>query len=440
MPYDPDHDGQTGGFDENAITIMCSYARLGHVDKVLGLVMDAAYRLPLASVNWKDCTGRGSTRRKNPELSQFLRNYSSHKPEPPLDPSISAFRVVSEGGYRSLVQWAPARDNGLVTVRHIDGSTSLHIVCEINNTDLIEDMLSFGADPNVQRRDGLYPVQIAARKGNYIAVNHLLEFGSRFNIPFWNEYLAIRNPVAMQNLSLAKIEEDDGRYLYLACESGDTKLVEHMIFLGVNLNRQRKADGYYPLHVAAEEGNPRMISLLIQYGADVNLTSRPFYGPLLAAIDSGHFEAARMLLSGCPQPNNFPNDEIPPNARVLYFPEHPQGRMLLRGLMAAGANGHWADLNGFTMAHLVALHGSVGYTHDVLLTSRFNLGVISTKGFTPLWCAARNGHARVVEELLNKGVNTDVMPHDGSGTARGIAINMKWRDVIEVFEDFGVSR
>lgn len=419
---------------------MCAQARLENVSKVLGLLMGSTYRLPPASVNWRDCTGRGSTRRKNPELSQFLRNYSAHKPGPPLDPSITAFRVVSEGGYRSLVQWSPARDTGLVTVRHIDGSTALHIICEINNTGLIEDMLRFGADPNVQRRDGLYPVQIAARKGNYIAVNHLLRFGSRFNVPLWKEYLALRTPAAMQNLSLADIERNDARYLYMACEAGDTKLVDHMILLGVNLNWQRKADGYYPLHIAAEEGNPRMISLLIQYGADVNLTSRPFYGPLLAAIDSGHFEAARMLLSACSQPNNFPNDEIPPNARVLYFPEHPEGRMLLRGLMEAGTNGHWADKNGLNMAHLVAFHGSIGYMHDILLTSRFNLGVISTKGFTPLWCAARSGHAAVVEQLLHQGVDTDVIPHDESGTARGIAISMGWRDVIEIFEDFGVSR
>lgn len=430
MPYNPEE--EAGGFHEKDIMMMSAQARLGNLGRVLAQLGDS--QLPPNLTNWRD--GTGNTRWKDSaHLRQFLWKYGIHKPKLPLDPNKTAFRVVTVDGYRSLAQWSPEDDPGHITVRHINGSTALHIACEINDTGLIGDLLSFGANPNVQRRDGLYPVQIAARKGNPFAVNYLLQFGSSFNIPLWKEYLALKNLETMKNLSLAEIESNDSRYLYMACEAGDIKLVQRMIALGANVNRQRE-DRYYPLHVAAEQGNCRMISLLIQYGANANLTSQPFYHPLLAAVDRGHFEAARILLSAGSQPNSFPPDELPAGARVLYFPEHPQGRLLFRGLIGAGANGRWADQKGFNFLHLVALHGSISYMCDLLPWKGLNPGTISTNGYTPLWCAAHNGHALIVEQFLGLGVDRDSIPDDESGTAKDIAIRRGCDDVVRIFEEF----
>lgn len=430
MSYDPE--GGASGFKEKDIMMMSAQARLGNAGKVLAQLGDP--QLPPDLTGWRD--GTGNTRWKDSAgLRQFLWKYGVHRPKPPLNTNKTGFRVVTVDGCRSLAPWSPERDPGYITVRHIDGSTALHILCEINDTGLIGDVLNFGANPNVQRRDGLYPVQIAARKGNALAVNHLLRFGSSFNIPFWQEYLALKNPGTLENLSLAKIESNDARYLYVACKAGDIKLVQRMMALGVSVNRQR-ADGYYPLHVAAEEGNCRMISLLIQHGANVHLTSRPSYHPLLAAVDMGHFEAARILLSAGAQPNIFPTGEIPAGARVLYFPEHPQGRLLLRGLIAAGANGRWADQKGFNLLHLVALHGSHSYICDLLPWKGLNPGTISTNRYTPIWCAARNGHALIVEQLLGLGVDRDLIPDDESGAAKEIAILRGCDDVVSIFQEF----
>lgn len=418
---------------------------LNYIDMVIALVRrENTYRLvgllgdPLLSnndISWRDSTGstplQVNGRMDDTHLAQFLREHSIYvEPRPPPNGKPN-FYIVSIEGCRSLVQRMGGGDEGFTSVRGADGSTSLHIACEINRVEIVKYLLVNGAQPNVQRKDGCYPVQIAARNGNVAIVNLLVEHGSCFNVGLWASYAIFRAAEDSKRLSVTDIRASDGSTnLHIACEAGDVSLVERMITMGASLNKQRK-DGFYPLHIAADHGNCKLIRLLIKSGASVNATSRSGYEPMLAAIDRGHFEAAGILLASGAQPTIFPPNEPPPHARVLYFPEHPLIPGLLERLLMAGSNIRWRDGNGFTILHLAASHGSIDYMRLLLRIDILNPGAISNKGYTPLWCAAHNGHVGVVKLLLEEGVDTSAHPQRECGTALSIALHKGWNEVVE---------
>lgn len=412
--------------------MVIALTRNGNTYRLAGLLGDPFH--PHDDINWKDSTGSTPLQvdggMDDTHLAQFLRKHSRHiEPRPPPDGETN-FNIVSVDGCRSFTQ--RMEGEGYFTgVRGADGSSCLHIACEINRLEIVRYLLANGAGPNIQRKDGCYPVQIAARNGNVAMVNLLVEHGSRFNVGLWASYAILRAAEDSGRLSVTDIRASDGSTnLHIACETGDVSLVKRMIAMGASLNQQRK-DGFYPLHVAADQGNCKVISLLIDSGANVNATSRMGYEPMLAAIDRGHFEAAGILVDSGARPAVFPPNEPPPHARVFYFPEHPLIPGLLGKLFAAGSDLRWRDRNGFTILHLAASHGSIDYMRLLLRVRILNPGAISNKGYTPLWCAAHNGHVGVVELLLEKGVDTSAHPQDECGTALGIAFHKGWSEVVK---------
>jgi ankyrin repeat protein len=55
--------------------------------------------------------------------------------------------------------------------------------------------------------------------------------------------------------------------------------------------------GDTPLHVAAIQGDTRMISLLLDAGAEIDARGEYGHTPLHEAVGQGHIEAVRLLLS-----------------------------------------------------------------------------------------------------------------------------------------------
>lgn len=429
MWYNPTTDSPRT-YTENYIDMAIALVRNKNTYRLAGILGDPLH--PDDDINWQDSTGSTPLQVDggidDTHLAQFLRKHSMHiEPRPRLN-GETGFNIDSVDGCRSIVR--RMEGEGYFTgVRGVDGSSGLHIACEINRLEIVRYLLENGAKPNTQRKDGCYPVQIAARNGNVRMVNLLVEYGSRFNVGLWESYAILRAAEDSGRLSVTDIRAIDGSTnLHIACETGDASLVERMIAMGARLNHQRK-DGFCPLHVAADQGHCKLIRLLIDSGANVNTTSRRGYEPLLAAIDRGHFEAAGILLASGARPAVFPPNEPPPHARVLYFPEHPLIPELFRELFAAGSDIRWRDRNGFTMLHLAASYGSIYYMSALLHLNALNPGAISNKGYTPLWCAAHNGHVGVVKLLLQKGVDTSARPQNECGTALDIAFRKGWNEV-----------
>ncbi|XVF42212.1 hypothetical protein PTKIN_Ptkin01aG0342300 [Pterospermum kingtungense] len=97
------------------------------------------------------------------------------------------------------------------------GATPLHIAADNGSPELINSLLKAGADPNVIDEDGQKPIQVAAARGQRVAVEILFPLTSRIDaIPEWTidgilEYMqseANKQLDEMKNLEEAKATRD----------------------------------------------------------------------------------------------------------------------------------------------------------------------------------------------------------------------------------------
>jgi ankyrin repeat protein len=82
-----------------------------------------------------------------------------------------------------------------------------------------------------------------------------------------------------------------------AAAAGQEKIVSMLLQNGADPN-VREQGGYTPLHAAAQNGDQPMIRTLLYGGADLDLRSDDRKTPLDLALESGHIEAAKILQEG----------------------------------------------------------------------------------------------------------------------------------------------
>ena len=92
--------------------------------------------------------------------------------------------------------------------------------------------------------------------------------------------------------------------LFVACENGHADVARFLLEAGVGVNQQL-ANGTTPLHVACNEGGEAVVSVLLQFGADVdalmfvhpNLGALGCVTPLYTCCGRGHASIAALLIA-----------------------------------------------------------------------------------------------------------------------------------------------
>ena len=70
--------------------------------------------------------------------------------------------------------------------------------------------------------------------------------------------------------ALIKESDDDGNTaLHIAAELGNIRAARILLYYGASVDAVNSA-GLYPLHLASLNGNPAIVSLLVESGADIN--------------------------------------------------------------------------------------------------------------------------------------------------------------------------
>ena len=172
-------------------------------------------------------------------------------------------------------------DKGVdVNAKREDGSTPLHGAAEGGHGEIVELLITAGADLHATTVSmlgggGWIPLHSAARQGHRGIVELLIEMGTDVNT---------RDSAGKSTLHDAVLEGHKG-------------IVELLINKGADLNAK---SGYYgtPLHVAGSIGHKEIAELLITNGADLNVQDGFGRTPLNAAEliyewDSAKIKAAK---------------------------------------------------------------------------------------------------------------------------------------------------
>lgn len=185
----------------------------------------------------------------------------------PPEPTLSLYRAIQLGDLNQLRRhlfWG-------TDVNQTDpaGDTPLHVAARQGEVVITETLINGGARLEPQDRQGRTPLYIALRSGKTEVAQLLVRRGAAV---------------------------DTNALLFALVRDGltDRDALAYLQRLGANLDAQDR-DGDRPLHIAAAKGNLLLCKRLIALGADLNLTNTQGKTPLEIATEGGQSYIQELL-------------------------------------------------------------------------------------------------------------------------------------------------
>lgn len=180
---------------------------------------------------------------------------------------------------KNILHWATNHENLLavelllkhnadVNVRNTDEQTSLLLASRSGNEEIVELLLKHGADCNIVQSNGNTPLLI-------LSTAHLEERSEDLD-----------NDLNEIPLSAEEISSNHKRFNRIL-----TLLLEH----GANVNLANK-DGHTALMGASFRGDIGKVKILLEHGADVSLKSADGHTALMHAAERYNTEIVKLLL------------------------------------------------------------------------------------------------------------------------------------------------
>ncbi|XP_064602158.1 fibronectin type 3 and ankyrin repeat domains 1 protein-like [Liolophura sinensis] len=141
--------------------------------------------------------------------------------------------------------------------------------------EILEKLLSFGADVHLKNDAGKTSLMLACFAGQLDSVKILRSNGANYE----------------------DFDRGGSAPLHWAVDGQNDKLVEWMIKDGAEVDIRDQNSGWTPLlRCASVTGNYDVASVLLMYGADINAQDNDRKTPLMIAILNGHFPLVELLL------------------------------------------------------------------------------------------------------------------------------------------------
>ena len=263
------------------------------------------------------------------------------------------------------------------------GETSLHMACRAAHWGIASRLVESGASFSATRTASTRPLarsEGGADVATAAAVRHLVEDYERIYLldqeTLFRRDVEGRTPldiaVARGNTAAAKVFIDAGAEvesgsLVAACGIGRPDLLEMLLERGADTDLTPWSGRKAPLIAAAERGDARTLSLLLDFGADLESMDASAGGctPLLSAAAAGEAEAAKTLLKAGANP--LAVDAEGRSGLVLASQRGNVGgaRILLE--CTERDELLWlTDLGGRNALHFVTMNGSAGMAHFLI--------------------------------------------------------------------------
>lgn len=173
------------------------------------------------------------------------------------------------------------------------GSSAMLEVMLSGNNEILSLLLDGGADPLWANAEGETALMLAARSGNLEAARTLLKAGADVNATeHWGGQNALMWATAQGQLEMMQLLIDHGADLD---QTGKAQLWDRRITSEPRPKDMNKG-GFAPLHYAARQGCLDCLKILVEAGADLNVTDPDRVSALNLALINVHFDAAAYLI------------------------------------------------------------------------------------------------------------------------------------------------
>ncbi|XP_059174821.1 serine/threonine-protein phosphatase 6 regulatory ankyrin repeat subunit B-like [Physella acuta] len=173
-----------------------------------------------------------------------------------------------------------------INIKDREGNTPLMKASEISDMeDVLRALLQAGANVNQHDKKGESALHFAAKSNCILNAKVLLEFNSEIDIKnnegktallysLQNESTKMVHLLIGQNASVNCQDNKGDTPLHYACSRFDDSLkVIHLLIKSGACVNQQNSEGYKPLMVAAKRKSFKMIKLLCESGADINIVN-----------------------------------------------------------------------------------------------------------------------------------------------------------------------
>lgn len=151
---------------------------------------------------------------------------------------------------------------------HYTGYTLLHYAVERSNAEIVELLLKNGAHVDASTVENrLKPLHIAVMRGNCEIIKYLLIYKAQIDATF--------------DVAISK----EYSCLHLAAQNNNLKVIELLLEFGANINLQDK-EKRTPLHLAIQAAQVEAVNLLLKYHPNTTLKNSQQQTPLIFALDN----------------------------------------------------------------------------------------------------------------------------------------------------------
>lgn len=320
---------------------------------------------------------------------------------------------------------------------------SLLTASDWGDVDIVEMLLEAGADPNSYDDDNYTPLAAACRWGHAEAAELLLKFGA--------------NPHTSDSCYNDSILMD-------AAEGNNPKCIKMLLERNVDVNHVNFDDETALLYAVLHPNNEKIVSMLLEAGANPNITGGELGSPLSIVMHDKEFRSAEILIKfGAKFSNNedYYTDEVLENIddhtlfynlkdngivlrtddeAVILYAKHACS-YLLRKALGAGANPNATDStgksalawalehprhpqgcaarlirNGATFAPTLLIRAIRLRQRELvtaILERKIDVDTTDERGCTALHYSARMGKTYFISALISKGANIEFRNKSG---------------------------
>ena len=208
---------------------------------------------------------------------------------------------------------------------------------------------------------------------------------------------------------------NEGWFHLVQMEKPDLESIIPFLLDKYDIN-QKNEEGLTPLLNAILCGNISIAKILIQHGADVNITEDTSgYSPLIFACLSGDKSLIKLLLDNGAEISIRAKDGTTPLTAALRY-----GRKDICELMS-DIEPDILTKEGTNALIQVSYDGNMDVV-NYLLMKGVSINASHTDGFTSLMAASQEGHINIVKDMLKHGADINAKDHKGQTALMHAAI------------------